>query len=232
MTGSDADFRYPFEARCAKVLQDIRDTAEFDVERARLGPIPYALDDAEEVFQTLAEEEDLPLGPPVRKYFFRHGMIEACWRPRQASSDLVGEFKLTHIMVALSDKRMDEIWGGENDEERALHKELRYFDDTPVTGSGRMALLRATTGATAPEVWFFDMRQGATRMELDYPGYLETLLITKGVIGWQYLYCQPEVCGAGFIPLTDGLKEMLELFPRLFPEYDYTDLRARLEARL
>ncbi|MDI3403661.1 hypothetical protein [Streptomyces cavernicola] len=228
----DSEFRYPFEAHCAKALQEIREAAEIDVHRAQRGEVPYALDDAQSVFESLAKNKDLPLSRRFQEYFFRYGQVEAAWRSRRADSKLVGEFRLIHIMAALVNKRMDKTWKGEDDWERALYSELRYFDDTPQTGSGRMALLRATPGATDPEVWFFDMRQGAMPMDLDYPGYLEALLVTKGVIGWQYLYCRPDHCGLGFVPLVEGLKEMLEVFPRLFPDHDYTDLQSRLQERL
>ncbi|NUP16886.1 MAG: hypothetical protein HOZ81_12420 [Streptomyces sp.] len=109
--------------------------------------------------------------------------------------------------------------------------EIKTFEEGPE--SGRLAALRVPMDVSpGGEVWFFDMRQGAIPMELDYPAYLENLLVTKGVIGWQYLYCAPEDCGMGFFPIVDGLTEMLDVFPRLFPAHDYTDLRARLEARL
>ncbi|MFF5477928.1 hypothetical protein ACFY5C_11410 [Streptomyces sp. NPDC012935] len=229
---NEAEFRYPFEERCAVVLQQLRETDEFDLYRAQLGETLYAMDVAESVFEDLAETDDLPLSPGIQQYFFRYGAIEAAWRSQRPDSGLVGEFKLNHIMSALVNKRLNKIWKGEDDEERALYSELRIFDDTPQTGTGRMSLLRATPGTTDPEVWFFDMRQGAMPMELDYPAYVETLLVTKGVIGWQYLYCAPEFCGEGFFPLVAGLREMLDVFPRLFPEHDYTDLRARFEERM
>ncbi|WP_328869525.1 hypothetical protein OHT76_05065 [Streptomyces sp. NBC_00287] len=229
---NEEEFRYPFEERCAKLLQKIRETAEFDVHLAQFDEIVSLFDVAETVFEELAEEDDLPLSRRIQEYFFRYGAVEAAWRSRRPDTALVGEFKLHHIMSAVGNMRMTRYWKGEDDEERALYKDLRIIDDTPQTGSGRMSLLRATPGATDPEVWFFDMRQGAMPMELDYPAYVETLMVTKGVIGWQYLYCEPDRCGEGFFPLEDGLKEMLDVFPRLFPDHDYTDLRARLEERL
>ncbi|GAB3430423.1 hypothetical protein [Actinophytocola sediminis] len=230
MSGDEV-FRYPFEERCAGVLRQLRETDEFEVERAELGEVVYALDVAERVFEDLVEEDDLPLSQRVREYFFRYGAIRAAWRSGRADSRLVGEFHLNHITTAVSSRRLDKVWQGEDDRERALHRELRWIDDTPVTGSGRGALLRAVPGATDPEIWFFDMRVGAMRTELDYPGYLEALLITKGVIGWQYLYCDPADCGLGFFPLSQGLAEMLAVFPRFFPEHDYTELHARLDKR-
>ncbi|WP_051828296.1 hypothetical protein [Streptomyces bicolor] len=229
---NDTEFRYPFEERCAEVLRELRDTAEIAVRRAQFGEIPYGFDDAGPVFEDLAEDDDLPFGPRIRERYFRHGSIEAYWRSSRPGSRLVGEFRLAHLLTTVLDQRMDVIWKGEDDTERALYRELRYFDDTPRTGAGRMALLRATPGATDPEIWFFDTRQGVMPMELDYAGYLDALLITKGVMGWQYLYCEPAFSGLGFASSAGGLKEMAEDFPRLFPDHDYTDLRARLEERL
>ncbi|MEU5977664.1 hypothetical protein [Streptomyces sp. NPDC047315] len=190
------------------------------------------MDDADTVFESLTEYDSLPLSRIIQDYFFRYGSIEAAWRLRQPDSELVGEFKLSHIMSALVNKRMDKVWKGEDGRQRALYSELRVFDDTPQTGSGYMALMRATPGVSDPEIWFFDMRHGAMPMELDYPGYLEALLATKGVIGWQFLYCPPELSGSGLAPLARGLKEMLEVFPRLFPDHDYSDLQTRLQERL
>jgi hypothetical protein len=205
---------------------------EFRVAKAEFGKLSKLMQDPSPVFGSLAEHHDLALSEKVREYYFRYKEIAASWRSLDEDSEMVGEFRLSHVMRAVTQNHMDDVWEGDDDEERALYGELRVFDDTPRTGTGRMAALRATPGATDPEIWFYDLRDGALRMDLDYPGYLETLLITKGVIGWQYLYCAPEDCGMGFIPLVGGLKEMLEVFPRLFPDHDYTDLRARLEERL
>ncbi|WP_406258855.1 hypothetical protein OIA45_06035 [Streptomyces chartreusis] len=233
MTGNnDAALRFPFEERCDKALRELGGAAELDVEVAEFGEISQLLAEPSGVFRTLATGEDLPLSERVQGYFFRRDRIAAHWRSRRADSRLVGEFSLTHIMRALVEHYMDDIWEGEDDWERELYSQLRFFDDTPLSGSGRMALLRAAPGATDPEVWFFDTRQGAMRMELDYSGYLDAVLVTKGVMGWQYLYCEPAFSGMGFVSSSAGLKEMVETFPTLFPDHDYTDLRARLEARL
>ncbi|MEW2568937.1 hypothetical protein [Streptomyces sp. NPDC047070] len=224
--------RFPFEERCDKALRELREAAVLDVECAQFGEISPLLADPASVFSTLSSGEDLPLSERVRGYFFRHDRIAAHWRVGDAGSRMVGEFSLTHIMRAVVEHYMDDIWEGDDDGERELYSELRFFDDTPRSGSGRMALLRVTPGVTDPEVWFFDTRQGAMRMELDYPDYLDAVLVTKGVIGWQYLYCEPDFSGPGFVSCSAGLQEMLETFPVLFPDHDYTDLRSRLQERL
>ncbi|WAZ19831.1 hypothetical protein STRCI_000908 [Streptomyces cinnabarinus] len=229
---NEEEFRYPFEARCAELLREIGKAPELDVHVAQLEEIIALFEDAESVFEELAEDDGLPLSRQIQDCFFRYGSVDAAWRYRRPETALVGEFKIRHILSAIGNMRMTRFWKGEDDVERALYKDLRIIDDNPQTGSGRMSLLRATPGAANPEIWFFDMRQGAIPMELDYPAYLETVMVTKGVIGWQYLYCAPELCGEGFFPLVEGLTEMLDVFPSLFPAHDYTDLRARLEERL
>ncbi|MEV5342172.1 hypothetical protein AB0K93_27385 [Streptomyces sp. NPDC052676] len=233
MTGNKGtELRYPFEEHCAKVIRELRGCAEIAVSRAQFGEIPYGFDEAGPVFRDLAEDDDLPFGPRIRARYFRHGSIQAHWRSNRPDSRLVGEFRLAHLLTTVLGQRMDVIWKGEDDTERFLYPELRYFDDTPRTGAGRMALMRVTPGTTDPEIWFFDTRQGAMPMQLDYAGYLDALMVTKGVMGWQYLYCEPVYCGLGFASSAAGLREMLDVFPRLFPDHDYTDLRARLEERL
>ncbi|MFJ4276560.1 hypothetical protein [Streptomyces massasporeus] len=231
MTENDEALEFPFEQRCASLFRGLRGINEFHVSKAEFGRLSKLMRDPEKVFASLAEDDDLPLSPRVQEYYFRHKEISLSWRPVDEDSEMIAEFHLSHVMRAVAQNHLGDIWEGDDDSQRALHEELRVFDDTPRTGTGRMAALRASRGATDPEIWYFDMREGAMPMELDYAGYLDTLLITKGVIGWQYLYCEPEYSGLGFIPLADGLKDMLEIFPRLFPEHDYTDLRARLEAR-
>lgn len=226
----DADnLPYPFEERCARALEELRRSSGLTVGETGFGEIPRLLDDPAFVFESLADDDGLPFSHAVQQYFFRFGDIEAHWSSPQENSELSGEFHLTHLY---STSLMSHTWEGSDDRERALYQELRIFDDTPRTGTGYLAALRAPRGTTDPEIWFFDMHQGAMEMDLDYGTYLDTLLITKGTIGWQYLFCDTGMPDAGFAPVAKGLKEMLEVFPTLFPDHDYTDLRARLEERL
>ncbi|NYV76288.1 hypothetical protein [Streptomyces sp. UH6] len=229
---NDTTLGLPFEQRAERALREIVEASGLDVERARAGETSPVLEEPAEVFRTLAEDEGLPLSERVRGHFFRPGLIEAHWRSGRPGSRMAGEFSLTHILRAVVENHMDAIWEGEDDWERDLYGQLRFFDDTPGSGTGRMALLRAAPGAADPEVWFFDTRQGAMPMELDYPGYLDAVLVTKGVMGWQYLYCEPAYSGLGFASVSAGLEEMAQTFPVLFPHHDYTDLRTRLEERL
>lgn len=68
-------------------------------------------------------------------------------------------------------------------------------------------------------------------MEVTYREYLDALLVTKGTYGWQYLYTDVSL-GRGFGGVRRYLQGMIELFPEIFPNHDYSPLVERLEARL
>ncbi|MDI3385035.1 hypothetical protein QIS99_02215 [Streptomyces sp. B-S-A8] len=220
--------KFPFEEYCAKTFKEIHDSSDLTAWETQFGEVPRYLDDPEYVFGSLAQDYGLPFSPAVQRNFFRFDKISAYWESTEEGSELVGEFQLNHVY---SRRLMSHTWEGTDDWERNLYKELRIFDNTPRTGSGRMAGLRASPGTTDPEIWFFDMRQGAMEMELDYGTYLDTLMVTKGAIGWQYLFCDAGFGDSGFTPIVGGLKEMLDVFPRLFPDHDYSDLKARFRER-
>ncbi|MFF0062328.1 hypothetical protein ACFYRC_12365 [Streptomyces sp. NPDC005279] len=226
------EFLLPFELRCARALDELRNAPELHTSEARLGAKAKNLDDPATIFESLAEDEKLPLDATFRQYFFRFNDAKAHWRSPHLDSELVGEFHLTHLYRSIFENHMDDTWEGNNDRERELYRDLRIFDDTPSTGTGRMAALRATPGSTNPEIWYFDMRRGATRMDIGYGSYLDNLLVTKGTIGWQYLFCEVDLGHPSVRALSKGLKEMLDVLPQLFPHYDYSQLLARLEDRL
>ncbi|MGW7405002.1 hypothetical protein ACWGI9_14930 [Streptomyces sp. NPDC054833] len=222
---------FPYERRFAEALREIEACREIEVHEARLGDVSPPLDQAPLVFEELAQDYGLSLGQQIQDRFFRFNEVQTYWRSTRSESRLVGEIHLTHIYRTVVENGLHVIWKGKDDEERELHQELKFFDDTPQTGSGRMALLRLPRGTTDPEVWYFDRYAGAMPMDIDYATYLDTLLITKGTAGWQYLYCATGFGDPGFTSALARLKEMAEEFPRLFPGHDYSDLRARLEAR-
>ncbi len=69
-------------------------------------------------------------------------------------------------------------------------------------------------------------------MDITYCQYLDALLLTKGTYGWQYLYTDISLRRGDFDETVRYLRGMLEVFPEIFPQHDYRELRERLEARL
>ena len=69
-------------------------------------------------------------------------------------------------------------------------------------------------------------------MDIDYCAYLAALRVTKGTFGWQYLFTEVSLAEEDYKNTARRLTDMLDVFPRLFPAHDYSELRARLEERL
>ncbi|WP_190822746.1 hypothetical protein [Saccharopolyspora pogona] len=70
------------------------------------------------------------------------------------------------------------------------------------------------------------------KLDLTYGEYMDALLATKGTRGWEFLFASIELGKPDFRDIVANLRNMLEVFPRLFPTYDYTPFRDRLAARL
>ncbi|RJO78426.1 hypothetical protein D5S18_05940 [Nocardia panacis] len=92
--------------------------------------------------------------------------------------------------------------------------------------------MRIQRGVSPLEIWFHDRSDGPVRLDLDYCGYLEALVRTKGCFGWQYLFADVSLADHEHHHSLDNMRRMLEVFPKLFPEHDYTDLAERLNQRL
>lgn len=147
---------------------------------------------------------------------------------------LGGEFSIGPLSEALKgDDFSGYLWEESTDFDRELFPQLRIIDAHPRTGTGDFALIRVQPGTEPQEMWYwaFQSRLLMLKMDLDYHGYLDALLLTMGTFGWQYLYTDIALKDAG--SSTIGyLQRMLETFPAMFPERDYSELRERFEQRL
>jgi hypothetical protein len=117
---------------------------------------------------------------------------------------------------------------------------IEAVDDIPLTAPGRFAAVRRGYDEAPWEMWLYAMDLNLcegwdtqlARMDLTYPEYLQNLALTKGIAGWQFLFVEgislddPELDD-----VAASLRAMLEVFPQLFPDHDYSALRRRLEQR-
>ncbi|MEE1736950.1 hypothetical protein PUR49_10620 [Streptomyces sp. BE147] len=67
----------------------------------------------------------------------------------------------------------------------------------PVGGTGTYTALRLTHGEDSPEIWYFDIRQGPSRLHMSYGDYLDVMLRTRGLYYWQYLFAEPDMPPGG-----------------------------------
>ncbi|MEU0897294.1 hypothetical protein [Streptomyces massasporeus] len=221
----------PYERSWVSVLDELRSCAAVRVSRVEQGPVSQVFGDAETEFANLAEFEDISLDPSLQQCYFRFVSIAAAWEVEDSDTPIAGEFDVAHISDVLSNDPPELGWSNPTREEHELLSQLRGFDGTTTTGVGHLTALRVQPDVPNPELWFDAGPLGVHRLDIDYCAYLDALRMTKGTFGWQYLFAEVSLAQEDYASTARRLSGMLDLFPRLFPAYDYADLRTRLEAR-
>ncbi|MEE1792105.1 hypothetical protein PUR28_15205 [Streptomyces sp. BE308] len=165
--------------------------------------------------------------------------LGAKWETLGSLSKVKGEFYLIDFHDALlsSDPGTER---GSTDFHREFLSQLRPIDRTPRSGAGIQTYIRMQAGVDDLELWYSDIADigkspyppGFIKLDIGYCEYLETLLLTKGAYGWQYLFSDISLGRGDFSDSANNLENMLRVFPELFPDRDYSSLRPRLEARL
>ncbi|MFF9809218.1 hypothetical protein ACF1G5_29555 [Streptomyces coeruleorubidus] len=145
---------------------------------------------------------------------------------------LDGEFALKSLHSCLSGNYVTFEDSRLAEGQREVMRDLKIFEEAP--GSGRMTGIRFPVGgAGVSEIWFYDMNQlKLESLDIDYTTYLDTLLATGGVAGWQYLFADLDFRNDAFRGIAKDLREMIGYFRHVFPDRDYEPLIDRLEARL
>ncbi|TDC88607.1 hypothetical protein E1161_23530 [Saccharopolyspora aridisoli] len=196
--------------------------------------------DLASVFEDLPDWEGTILDPSLAQGVVGISELSSCWHTVDTRRHLSGEFSITEFYECLLRRPPDLGWDGSPPDEIRFFSELRVIDDTPRAANGLMGAVRIQKDVNPLEIWYYDKDLSRTpgfdldylRMDLDYHGYLDALLLTKGTFGWQYLFTEAPLHNERFREIAADLKYMLELFPNIFPDHDYTDLAKRLEDRL
>ncbi|KAF4409365.1 MULTISPECIES: hypothetical protein [Streptomyces] len=220
-----------FEDRCRQAIREIRDSDHVKLSYENIEPAEHGDESTETALQRVAETVGMQLPDSFRRNYFAPKRMHAQWRSVQ-ETELVGEFCLYHLHEAFSQPDLvpEDTTLAMTDQE--IMADLSAVDSAHRTGAGEVTGIRITDEGLF-EVWFYDMTQRRLeRMDLDYAEYLDSVLITKGTSGWQYLFIDGDLTSVSMESTVRRLKAMLSSFPDLFPDYDYAPLRARLEARL
>ncbi|MGI5201343.1 hypothetical protein ACQEU6_07085 [Spirillospora sp. CA-108201] len=217
----------PYEQSLQRAMGEVRDSRHFDVVYEQLGPGGPGKDPTG-IFELMAED-GFPLAPRLKESYFPYRYMALEWRTANPGTALVGEFQIYNIDAGTEEclRPLEDFSRDHRGKE--LLSQLRIFDDLSRTGHGRLATLRLYPGVTNPEIWFLDKSHPAVRLDLDYRAYLDNLILTKGTLGWQYLFADVD---REYIHVLEDVATMLRIFPGLFPDYDYAPLISRLEARL
>ncbi|GHH47645.1 hypothetical protein FHS35_005565 [Streptomyces umbrinus] len=231
----------PNEQRHAESLEEIRSSPFLQADCGNadhLGPAPEELLPLGRYNDAWA---DVELDQNLLDCALRFTDLGAQWRTsRKKLPRIQGDFNLLHLRDVLNQPEgpAPTIPDATDSQLRFL-SELRFFDHTPRSGSGKLAYIRLWPGGTPLEIWYSAVADiggdpyppGFIKMDITYCQYLDALLLTKGTYGWQYLYTDISLRRGDFRETVAYLQGMLEVFPEIFPQHDYTDLRERLEAR-
>ncbi|MFJ9588748.1 hypothetical protein [Streptomyces acidicola] len=188
------------------------------------------LADADRVFERITAE--WRVDDVLRPYYFAADEYHAAWAA--TGGGVHGEFLLRNIhdcLVGWPHPPLADVNLPPGD--RSVLATLRIFDEAPYAGEGAVAGIRVPPKGGEPQIWFYvTTRTMFHRLHLDYGTYLETLLLTKGAFGWQYLFADVDLTAPQHSHTVENLTAMLDAFPRYFPGHDYEPLRARLRERL
>ncbi|MET9394032.1 hypothetical protein ABZY20_27100 [Streptomyces sp. NPDC006624] len=221
----------PYEQGWLRILDALRDNPAVDVMNEVRLDIDLTAEDT--AFDELAEWEGVEIDADLRAAYIRFAQLGVQWRTVAPCPELTGEFHLTPLPLAVHEDPPEFTSPLFSDERRLLADKLRVIDDSPFTGTGSFTALRLQPGVGNPEVWFSDHRTNSLwLMDVDYCAYMDALRLTKGVFDWQHLFTDAPLDDDEFTGTAADLRAMLDVLPELFPTHDYTDLRARLEARL
>jgi hypothetical protein len=157
--------------------------------------------------------------------------LSSYWWIDRPESAVTGEFNLRPPCASLpvyppsADWVMPEI-------EKEISQQFLLIDDFPEGGTDAYVALLLNVDTESLEIWYHGAECGALKLDLDYCRYLRTLAITKGALGWHFLFADVSLSQPEFRSYIKELKGMLTVLPELFPDYDYMPLWERLEARL
>lgn len=236
-----------YEDRALAVLAGLRAAEGITVYEEEAGSLATWLTGPEYTLDLIGRAAGLSLPPSMGRNFHRCDGLHSYWRAARQPA-VGGEFFLDHLAgvcvvevpahVSEADWPLRERPGvgcsqdvfGPDGEELVV----RTFD-AHASGDGASAGFREDEdGAVAldggqPEIWYaVSTEYSLLRLDLTYPEYLDALLLTRGLLNWQYLYADPH--DPGFGPASAQLGPGLDFLERTFPRDDFSALRSRWES--
>jgi hypothetical protein len=178
-------------------------------------------------------DADISLHPALTQCWLSFADFAVHWESADISDTTTvvgGEMGLSYLYdVATHDT--DLVAEHTPESQRAILRSLRVIDDQPRGGNGTLAAIRVEENQLMPDTWFFDVRTGVHALDVDYCGYLDALITTKGGYGWQYLYADVDLTKPEQGTLREQLSLLIAFLENAFPDVDYRALRDRLTAR-
>jgi len=209
-----------------------------ETRRTKFGPsypelVPY------QKFPPGKEWRNLKLEPAAFDGTLRFA-IGASWGFSSSDEELAGEYSIPSPLETMMQPASPFAKSLKDPFQRTFVAQLRAMDSDAFAGSGFTTYVRMDPTAPKQEIWFNELvaiggppyPHGFIRLNLSYKEYLEALVLTKGLCGWQYLFADISFGDPTIQHRKERLSRGLQVFPDLFPDQDFTELQRRLEERL
>ncbi|MER5982834.1 hypothetical protein [Streptomyces sp. NPDC001787] len=220
-----------YELKLRNTVKEVQARSSIRTNKYDRGPLAIYLKRAEDAFEIIRMVQDIPPPAELAGNFHRFSNLSFSWRALEPFDKIAGEFHIVHIAEAVVRGPQPSAIDPATSEAGQLIEEFRIFETHPVGGTGTYSALRLTHNEVSPEIWYFDLRQGPSRLHISYSDYLDVMLRTKGLYDWQYLFAEPDKDNYGMSVSLPYLRDGLDFLAREFPEDDLSDLRDRLAER-
>lgn len=227
-------YQQSFTKRFCDSIKEIEDAHDVDV-----SILESDLDEEDEYSLELIEDE-AKLFANDQGYSLPYDVIELAsfpvdpltisWRyvRPNAPHQIAGGFSLREIRRSLSfEDNQYKIVNEDIDEAtQDLMRKAHYFDVQPDVAWELATLLVDYKNGEFPELWYLEY-QKMYQLDLDLKTYLEMLLLTKGIMHWQFFFVDSSKYSEKISLQKENLARILEYLPIIFPDQDYKPLRER-----
>ncbi|MER5985777.1 hypothetical protein [Streptomyces sp. NPDC001787] len=220
-----------YEKELRDAVAEVQACKSIQTKRYERGPLAIYLKCADDAFEIMRMVQDVPSTAGLEESFHRYSNLSFAWRALEPYDMIAGEFRISHMAEAVVRGPQPSAFDPATSETGRLVEEFRIFETHPVGGTGTYTALRLAHGEDFPEIWYFDIRQGPTRLHISYGDYLKVMLRTRGLYHWQYLFAEPDKENCGMSVSLPYLRDGLDFLSREFPGDDLSDLGDRLAER-
>lgn len=221
----------PIERRFLAMIDSLKRSESISTNGEKKRAISELAEDSIAGFSQLKDQFEITLDPALKDCHVRYWELGIHWYAAGASVGAGGEFVLHELVDALMSGPPDAD-GLRDDGVHELFEQLRVIDYQPEGGRFFFAAVRLTGDTIAPRMWMYHFPYGAFELELDYHGYLEALLLTRGLYHWQFLYTDIRLSGPTYAPIVNQIRTGLDFLKAVQPDPRYAELENRLAERL
>jgi hypothetical protein len=197
---------------------------------------------SEDLGEYYLEWRDVPVTGGLISHQLRFKQFYVAWATTGALPLIHGEIDVFPLLDVVEQGDDPPIFFA-TESHRRFHSQLRCIAGSRGTGNGHLTHLRLPPDKDPVEIWLDDqlvdvdpqIREHPStfvKLDLTYGEYMDALLATKGARGWELLFANIDLTHSSLQTEVANLRNMLDVFPDLFPDHDYTPFQERLAARL